>query len=265
MKTTYPLDQNLGVKSYSFRHIKENSDVAAAVRYCGGSTIDLSRCHVNYDDPAEQERTIETYRQAGIRITGIGVVTMTTDEKTNRQYFEFVRRAGCNLISFSFFPEDHEQILRNVEALCGEYDVRVAIHNHGGKHWLGNSTILKYFFGRTTPSVGLCLDTAWCLQAGEDPLQWLELFGERLYGVHFKDFVCNPSGKFRDTLLGEGMLNLPAFLEAFRGLPFDGSAVVEYEGTDPVEATAKCVAVVRQVWETGRGVGQSSGAPAQVG
>lgn len=248
MSNTYNLDQNLGVKSYSFRHIVNNADVAAAVKYCGASTIDLSRCHVNFDDPADQERVIETYREAGVRITGIGVVTLTPDDKTNRKYFDFVRRAGCDVISFSFAPDGHEDTIKNVEALCGEYGVRAAIHNHGGKHWLGNATILEYFFGRTSSSIGLCLDTAWCLQSGEDPLRWMEIFGNRLHGVHFKDFVCNPSGQFRDTILGDGMLDLPAFLQAFRKLPFNGSAVVEYEGTDAVEATARCVEVVRQAW-----------------
>lgn len=248
MNNPYNLDLNLGVKSYSFRHIKNNADVAAAVRSCGSTTIDLSRCHVDYDDPAEQERTIETYRREGVRITGIGVVAMTTEEKTNRQYFEFARRAGCDVISCSFSPDGHEEIVRNIEALCGEFGMRAAIHNHGGKHWLGNATILEYFFGRTSPAIGLCLDTAWCLQAGEDPLRWMEKFGERLYGVHFKDFVCNPTGQFRDTILGDGMLDLPGFLQAFRELPFNGSAVVEYEGADPVEATERCVKVVRRVW-----------------
>ena len=71
MKTLYNLDRQLGVKSYSFRHIKDNADVAAAVLQCGATVIDLSGCHVDYDDPEQQDRAIETYRHAGISISGI--------------------------------------------------------------------------------------------------------------------------------------------------------------------------------------------------
>ncbi|MEZ0217368.1 MAG: sugar phosphate isomerase/epimerase, partial [Rariglobus sp.] len=70
----------------------------------------------------------------------------------------------------------------------------------------------------------------------------------RLHALHLKDFRFDPSGRFHDTIIGEGALKLPAFLEKFRSLSFDGSAVVEYEGADAVEATGRCVAAVRAAW-----------------
>jgi sugar phosphate isomerase/epimerase len=241
MKTIFDLDRQLGVKSYSFRHIKDNADVAAAVKQCGATVIDLSGCHVDYDDPEQQERAIETYRQAGIRISGIGVVGLKNDEAFNRRFFEFARKAGCELVSCSFELDDHKDILSGLDALCHTYGMRAAIHNHGGSDWLGNAAALDYVFRRTSPAVGLCLDTAWALQAGEKPISWLEKFGHRLQGLHLKDFVFDPKGGFRDTVVGEGALDLPTFLEAFRDVPFTGSAVVEYEGDDAVAATARCI------------------------
>ncbi|EIP98560.1 sugar phosphate isomerase/epimerase [Opitutaceae bacterium TAV1] len=251
MKTnpsSFDLARELGVKSYSFRHIKDNADVAAAVRHCGADGIDLSACHVNYDDPSQQEQALAAYRAAGVRVSGIGVVGLRPDDAWNRRFFEFARRAGCGVVSCSFDPEGHEETLRNAEKLGEEFGMRVAIHNHGGKHWLGNATILDYVFRRTGARVGLCLDTAWCLQAGEDPVMWLEKFGVRLFGVHLKDFVFDEKGRPRDTVVGSGALDLPAFLKVFRTLPFTGSAVVEYEGDDAVEATARCVEAIRTTW-----------------
>jgi sugar phosphate isomerase/epimerase len=248
MKNIFDLDRQLGVKSYSFRHIKENADVAAAVKQCGATVIDLSGCHVDYDDPAQQERAIESYRQAGIQISGIGVVGLKNDKAFNRRFFEFARKAGCGVVSCSFGPDDHEEILRGLEALCATYGIAVAIHNHGGKDWLGNAVALDYVFRRTGAAVGLCLDTAWSLQAGENPLSWLEKFGDRLHGLHLKDFVFDPKGGYCDTIVGEGALDLPAFLKAFRSVAFSGSAVVEYEGDDAVEATARCIKVIQREW-----------------
>lgn len=248
MNPSFDLARNLGVKSYSFRHITDNADVAAAIARCGSAGVDLSACHVNYDDPAQQERVVATYREAGVRISGIGVVHMRTETAHNLRFFEFARRAGCTVVSCTFPLADHETILRGLEELCARYGMRIAIHNHGGTDWLGNIHALDYVFGRTSPAIGLCLDTAWCIQAGGDPVAWLEKFGPRLHALHLKDFSFDPAGRFRDTIVGDGALKLPEFLETFRALPFDGSAVVEYEGDDAVEATGRCIAAVRAAW-----------------
>ncbi len=248
MTQPFDLDSRLGVKSFSFRHIKANADVAAAVKQCGVNAIDLSACHVDYDDPAQQEQAIDAYREAGVTLSGIGVVTLKNDEAFNRRFFEFARKAGCTLVSCGFDPDDHEDTLRIAQTLCDRHSMRIAIHNHGGKHWLGNSTILEHLFRRTGPNVGLCLDTAWCIQAGESPLKWVERFGDRLFGLHLKDFRFDPDGRYHDTVVGAGALDLPGFLAGLRGVPALESAVVEYEGDDAVNTTARCVEAIRDAW-----------------
>lgn len=243
----FDLLRELGIKSFSFRAITDNAQVAETVKQCGVDRIDLSGCHVDYDDPASQERVIETYRAAGVKITGIGVVQLKDDEAFNRRYFEFAKRAGCDVVSCSFQPDGYESTLRITERLCDEYGMRAPIHNHGGAHWLGNATILDYLFRNTQPTIGLCLDTAWCLHAGEDPVKWTERFADRLYGIHFKDFVFDRKGKVTDVVIGEGALDLPALLKAFAATPFNGSAVIEYEGEDAVDAIPRCVAAIRRL------------------
>ena len=245
----FNLSSQLGIKSYSFRNIKEIPDLIAAVKECGVDGIDLSACHVNYDDVAQQEKVIGLCREAGIRISGIGVANLKSDEAFNRRFFAFAQRAQCGLVSLSFEPTDHENVIKMITRFCDEYGVRAAIHNHGGRHWMGNPTALRYVFGKCGKEMGLCLDTAWCLQAGGNPLEWLEIFGEKLYGVHFKDFTFSPDGKPQDVVVGQGALDLPAFIEKFRQLPFDGSAVLEFEGPDPVNHSALGVAAIRAAFD----------------
>lgn len=247
--TSFDLSRELGIKTYSFRDIKDIPGLIAAVKKCGVDGVDLSACHVNYDDVGEQEKLIEQCREAGVRISGIGVANLKNDEAFNRRFFAFAQRAKCGLVSCSFEPTDHETVLKMVERFCDEYGVRAAIHNHGGRHWLGNPTALRYIFAKSGKQVGLCIDTAWCLQAGGNPVEWLDIFGERLYGVHFKDFTFDHKGKNHDVVVGQGALDLPAFIEKFGGLPFDGSAVVEFEGEDAVEQSALCVKAIREVLE----------------
>ncbi|AHF92064.1 sugar phosphate isomerase [Opitutaceae bacterium TAV5] len=245
--TSFDLARKLGIKTYSFRTIKEIPDLIAAVKKCGVDGVDLSACHVNYDDVAEQEKLIGLCRESGIRISGIGVTNLKNDEAFNRRFFAFAQRSQCGLVSCSFEPQDHETVIKMVERFCGEYGVHAAIHNHGGRHWLGNPTALRYVFEKCSKQVGLCLDTAWCLQAAGNPMEWLDMFGERLYGVHFKDLAFTREGKCQDVVVGQGALDLPAFIEKFRKLPFDGSVVVEFEGEDPVEQSARCVTAIRAV------------------
>ena len=73
-------------------------------------------------------------------------------------------------------------------------------------------------------------------------------FGERLYGVHIKDFVFDRSGTPTDVVVGEGNLDLETLQTVLNDGEFDGYIVLEYEGDvkDPVPALKNCVAVVRE-------------------
>ena len=40
--------------------------------------------------------------------------------------------------------------------------------------------MVQHILKNTGPWVGLCLDAAWCMQAGDDPVKWVEEFGEEI-------------------------------------------------------------------------------------
>jgi sugar phosphate isomerase/epimerase len=91
--------------------------------------------------------------------------------------------------------------------------------------------------------IGLMLDTAWCMQARGNPIEWVEEFGPRVYGVHYKDFTFKPNGMWDDTIVGEGALDLPGFVRALEKNSFNGVALLEFEGNvqNPVPALKQCV------------------------
>ncbi len=132
---------------------------------------------------------------------------------------------------------------RTAEKLADKYDVRLAIHNHGGRHWLGNVTTIDYVLKNTSERVGLCLDTAWALDAREDPIAMAEKFLPRLYGVHVKDFVFDRARNPEDVVIGTGNLNLPKLMSILKSAPKLGSTILEYEGSveNPVPALSQCV------------------------
>jgi len=237
----------LGVQSYCFRHFKDNAKAASLVKACDLERIELCGVHVDWKDPGSFEGVVGTYRDAGVEIVSLGVNGMAGDEASERNYFEFAKAAGAKFMAVSFALGAVPECLRVAERLAEAYDVRLAIHNHGGRHWLGCAEALDWVFKQTNERVGLCLDTAWAMHSHEDPIGMAERFGERLYGVHIKDFTFDRSGQHEDVVVGTGNLDLGKLFATMAKVGFDGAVVLEYEGDveDPVPALRKCVKAVR--------------------
>jgi sugar phosphate isomerase/epimerase len=127
--------------------------------------------------------------------------------------------------------------------------MKLGIHNHGGYDWLGNSTILKYIFSRTGKRIGLHLDTAWAIDAKQNPVEMAEKFADRLHGVHVKDFVYDRARNPEDVIIGTGNLDLPKLVQTLKQSNFSGPLVIEYEGDveNPVPALKKCVAELKKL------------------
>ncbi|MEX0653244.1 MAG: sugar phosphate isomerase/epimerase family protein [Phycisphaeraceae bacterium] len=238
---------NLGVQSYCFRGFKENAKVAELVKEIGLSAIEICGVHADFNDPPSFDNVIKTYRDAGVDILAIGVQTFTGDTDKERQWFEFAKKAGAKYISAHFNPDTWEHAVKKTSKLCDEYGIQIALHNHGGYQWMGSSDMLSHIFKSTGKQIGLCMDTAWCLDAGEDPIKWAEKFGDRLYGLHIKDFIFHRNRKQEDVVVGTGNLDLPKLIEKCNAADFNGYAVLEYEGDvdNPVPALKKCVEQVR--------------------
>ena len=158
---------------------------------------------------------------------------------------QFAQLAGLKAISAD--PDPDPQVCADLQALCEEYDVNLAVHNHGKKHRLGSIASLEDLFGRTSRRFGLCLDTAWMLDAGEDPFEAIERFSGRLYGVHLKDFGYDADGSRHDVIIGEGGLDLPHLMRTLADMNYQGYLSLEYEGDadNPLPNVLKCVEAVR--------------------
>lgn len=240
---------DFGVQSFCFRHFKDNKEVAARVKEIGLSSIEVCAVHVNFNNPDEWDDAIAAYRDAGVEILSIGVQNFTGDEAKERQWFEFAKKAGAQYISAHFKVDSFQEAVPIAEKLCEEFDIKIAIHCHGGYSFGGSFDVLSHILSISGPRIGVCLDTAWCMQAHGNPVKWARDFGDRLHGLHYKDFVFDRSGQWEDVIVGEGNLDLPALVEALEDINFSGYSVIEYEADveAPVPALSKCVASMREV------------------
>jgi len=234
---------NLGIQSWCFRGFKTHEQVIEALKQCGVDKIELSAAHWKPSDDVEPAEVVDLYRRHGITISSYGVYGIGQDEAEARRVFELAEAAGFETLSADLRPGG----LEVAEKLCRQYGKKIAIHNHGRRHRLGPVWALEELFGKASANVGLCLDTAWMIDSGEDPVAVARKFADRLYGVHMKDFVFDRAGKPEDVIIGQGNLDLPAMLAALQEIDFAGYFTLEYEGDveDPVPATAKCVEAIR--------------------
>lgn len=240
------LSDKLGIQSYCFRGFSEPEKLVAGLRECGVDKLEL--CGVHWDmaknpDPAD---VLSAYESAGVAVSAFGVHGIGADEAAARPVFEMAKAAGFPTVS----ADIREGGLPVAEKLCEEYGKKIAIHNHGRKHRYGPAWALAELFSRASMNVGLCLDTAWALDSGDDPLAVAQRFRERLYGLHLKDFVFDRAGKPEDVVVGEGNLDLPGMAQFLQETGFDGYLTLEYEGDvdNPVPALKKCCERIREVF-----------------
>jgi sugar phosphate isomerase/epimerase len=242
----FNLAQNLGVQSYCFRHFKAMLELIGQIKGIGLSRTELCGVHVDFGEEEKFEGVMGEFRAAGITITSIGVQKFRGDP-VEEKWFRFAQAAGCRLIAMTFDHKALPGVIPATEKLAEKYDMLLGIHNHGGYHWLGNLDMVSHILGHTGPRVGLCLDTAWALQSGEDPLKWAETLQEKMFGMHVKDFVFDRAGKWTDVVAGTGNLKLKEVLALAAAAPRMQAITVEYEGevTNPGPALRECVAAVR--------------------
>ena len=238
---------DFGVQSYCFRHFKDNKEVAAKVKEIGVSKIEVCAVHVDFNDPSGWDDAIAAYADAGVEIVSIGVQTFTGDVEKERQWFEFAKKAGAKFISAHFRIDSFQEAVPAAVKLCDEFDINIAIHCHGGYMFGGSFDVLSHLLEIGGPRIGICIDTAWCMQAHGNPVKWVNDFADRVYGIHYKDFVFDRSGQWEDVVVGEGNLDLPALVEALDKANFSGYAVIEYEADveAPVPALTRCVDSMR--------------------
>ncbi len=234
----------LGIQSYCFRKYKDISGLTDALKQAGLQYVEIWPGHVSFElSRKEINQALNEIQNTGITVSSYGQVTFKNDEETARKAFNFAREAGIKAITANPDPEAYKLL----DGLCEEYGVNLAVHNHGRNHRYGTSAQLEEMLSRTSNRFGICLDTAWFFDAGEDPFTVLDKYRDRLYGVHLKDFGFDDEGKAYDVIIGEGKLDLPRFMKALADIEYSGYLSIEYEGDadNPIPNTVRCVQAVK--------------------
>jgi sugar phosphate isomerase/epimerase len=193
--------------------------------------------------PADVKKADEYKKLAadhGVTVIGYGVSGFGKDHDKNRKLFEFAKAMGFGYLS----ADPSEDAFDNLDKLVEEYGVAIGIHNHGPGHkWAKIDTIAAAIKDHH-PKIGCCVDTGHFLRSREDPVRAVEVFGDRVFGVHLKD--VKDARKF--TILGQGDLRTADFLKALAKNHYGYGLMIEYEEKpeDPTEDIRECLAAYRK-------------------
>jgi sugar phosphate isomerase/epimerase len=181
----------------------------------------------------------------GMTISAHGVNGFDKDAAANRRTFEFAKALGIRNITADPAPDAFDSL----NDLVQEFDIRIAIHNHGPGHRYNKAVdVVRAIEGRDE-RIGACADLGHYIRSGERATDVIRLLRGRLYGIHLKDFA-EMKADAKGVVLGQGHLNVPAVFNALLqvGFPADGALSLEYEENpqDPIAEIRECVAVAKK-------------------
>jgi sugar phosphate isomerase/epimerase len=224
-----PAPVKLGVCSYSFTAKMRLPEVIHAVQALAIRPINIKpEFHLPYASSAleitEARRMME---DAGLLLAGTGTTYMTRlDEGEIRRRFEFNKALGSPLIVIGPTLET----LPLIERFVKEYDIKVAIHNHGPSdlHFPTPQSALRAI-QPLDPRVGLCMDVGHTMRSGVDPVAAAQEAGPRLLDLHAKDVRRDSSGNWPAVNVGDGIIAIPALFRQLEKMGFAGYCNLEHE------------------------------------
>ena len=235
---------DLGLASYTFKKFNTEQTIAMTKRL-GLKYICFKDFHMPLKStPAEIEKTAAKVKEAGLTLYACGVIYMKT-EADIQQAFDYAKAAGIKMI----IGVPNYELLGSVEKKVKEYDIKVAIHNHGADFPLYPSPASAYERVKDLDKrMGLCIDVGHTQRAGIDPSEAVEKFADRLLDLHIKD-ESSATTEGTTVEMGRGVIDLVKLMRTLIKINYSGIASFEFEKdeTDPLAGVAESVGYTRGI------------------
>lgn len=242
----------LGVASYSLREFNRSLAIKS-VKQIGTPYINIKEFHLSYrSTPEEMAKAKADFAKAGLQILGGGTIGLQKNDAADiRSYFQYAKNAGMPLI----VAAPSAETLSLVEKAAIEFNIKVAIHNHGpeDKHFPTPQSVLK-LVKNMHPLMGLCIDVGHTARTGVDVVESIAEAGPRLLDMHIKD-LRDMKAKESQCIVGEGAMPVVAIFKQLKKMNYTGGVMLEYEidGDNPVPGMLRSFAYMRGVLAGMRG------------
>ena len=234
----------LGMASYTLREFPVDQAIEMTKRL-GLTRICLKDFHLKLDaTPEVIAETVAKVKAAGLDLYAGGVIYMKSEAEVDRA-FAYAKAAGFKMIigvpTYELLPYTNKKVQ--------EYDMPVAIHNHGPDNPLFPTPQSAYErIASMDRRLGLCMDAGHTQRSGVDPSASAEKYFDRLLDIHIKD-TSEATAKGTTVEIGRGVIDIPKLLKTLKRLGYRGTLALEYEkdAKDPLPGSAESIGYLRGV------------------
>ena len=236
----------LGVASYSLRQFSLE-DAIDMIQELGATYVNVKSYHLPYEASPEKLAVGRgQIEKAGLKIVGGGTISLREDDDDHiRSHFEYAKDCGMPLMVIA----PTWKTIPKIEKFVKEYDIKVAIHNHGpeDEYFPTPQDALKAVKGRD-PRFGLCIDVGHTARTGVDVVESIVEAGPRLLDMHMKDLKSFSEAKSQ-CVVGEGLMPVEAIFKQLQSINFQGFVNLEYEifPNDPLPGMKESFMYMREV------------------
>ena len=204
----------------------------------------IKNFHLPFDStPAQIAEFKKKCADHGVTGYGVGPIYMASNEEAKKA-FDYAAAIGVKTVVA--VPTEQKEIevdgkkkkvrfhsrarCEYLAGLCKEYDMRIAIHNHGPDipycFPTGESAfnMVKDLDAR----MGLCLDIGHDFRAGQNPADSIRKYGSRIYDMHIKN-VKFDAKKNIAVPMPRGDMDMWEIVKALVEVNYTGCCSLEYE------------------------------------
>jgi sugar phosphate isomerase/epimerase len=217
----------VGIQTWTLREM----DFDQVVDFCVKHKIKYVQMidkHINPKGPLEEtKRKKVILDKNGLVCYTFGVNGTSTDKEDNRKLFEFAKVMGIKVIVVEPKPM---AVWDNLEELVKEYDIKLAIHNHGLTSTYGNPETVKKVLIARDKRIGVCLDAGHATGAGFDIAKVFREYDGRVFDIHLKDKkIEKVDGKevINDVEIGTGQANYKGLFQELKRAKWEGVLAIE--------------------------------------
>lgn len=229
----------MGIQSYTLRDRSFEKMLEAMQNDLKLHFVELFPNHIVGLSPSQ---VLDKLKAHDVKALSYGVIDFTKDHDKNKK--EFDKAKSLNLQNLSCNPDP--DAFDSLDKLTDEYNITCAIHPHGpGAKWVKIDQIHDAIKDHNK-KIGLCCDTGHLIRADQDPLRALEVFKDRTYALHLKDFKKLGPDKWEDVPAGDATLDVDGVVKFLLTHKSEAPVYIEYEGGNPVVSSQKSLTRVKE-------------------
>ena len=222
-----------GIMSYSFRHLPYE-EMLQQLQRLSVHYAEINDMHINYKEhtPEDAQKIIQIAQKYNVEIAVYHASAQSEQEWD--KLFKFAKALGVGVVSSA----SEMDACKIAGKYAKKYGIKFALHNHFVP--MGGSTkwkTLEYYrdFEKVLkenpdPIIGFNLDNGHLGISGGDPMYIVDKYFNRIYHIHFKDYILG--SRRIDSPFGTGAGKCEEFLKSLKDKGYPYLTAIEYERRD---------------------------------